>query len=82
MLFSSNSFWIDVVMGVKVSPADPSVLERDDRAVGQFLRTASVVQSVALESRLEEWTEMAVAVAAVIENKDVESTLVKTNPRL
>ena len=43
LLFGSYSFWIDVIMGMKVASTDPRVLERDDRAVGQLLRTTGVV---------------------------------------
>ena len=68
LLFGSYSFGIDMIMGMKVASTDPRVLERDDRAVGQLLRTAGVVQSVTFESRLEERTEVTVAVAPVIEN--------------
>jgi len=51
---------------VKVASTDPSVLECDDCAVGQLLRTTGIVQCIAFESRLEERTEVAITVTTMI----------------
>ncbi len=66
MLLGTDTLRVDVEMRVEVTPTHPCVLKGNDGPVGQLLRTGRVVESVALEGRLEERAEVSVTVAAVI----------------
>ena len=57
-----------VVVGVEVAPAHPGVLQGHHGPVGQLARHAGVVQEVALQSRLEQRAEVAVAIAPGIKH--------------